>query len=165
MATDAGSARGWLAFAAILLVVGLAVAAAVWLSATPPEGPVDVAWDRIRCERCGMLVSERGFAAQLHRRDGRVAIYDDPGCLLAALDEEEADPGSIHALWFHDHDEDRWLPGDRVVFERVETSPMGYGLAARERGALDGGGLDLQAARRQVRERDRTRASRTGGRP
>lgn len=165
MTRERGGRRGWPVAAAVLLAAGVAVAVAVWRSATPPEGPVEVAWDRVRCDHCGMLVSERGFAAQLHEEDGRVEIFDDPGCLLAELAATGRDPASVHALWFHHYDEARWVSGDRVVFERVDTSPMGYGLAAHERGELGGDGLDLEAALRQVRARDRARASGDGPRP
>jgi len=156
---EPGRGRGVLALAATLAAVGLAAAAAVWWSATPAEGPAPVAWDRTRCERCGMLVSERGFATQLHTRDGRTRVFDDPGCLF--LHREEEGP-EVHRIWLRHHREPRWLPLERVVFERVETSPMGYGLAARERGELDGRGLDPGEARRRVLELERSRSP--GGR-
>lgn len=148
---------------ATLAVAVLATTLAVWAivtSSAPPDGPVPVAWDATRCARCGMLVSEPGFAAQLHLRDGRVLHFDDPGCLLVHRHTEGLDAA---AAWFHHHDQDRWLPGDRVAFERVETSPMGFGLAARERGEPNAD-LDLAAATALALARDRSRAG-AGGAP
>lgn len=47
----------------------------------PEEAPA-VAYDRVACESCGMMVSERRYAAQLVTPDGDVRVYDDPACLF-----------------------------------------------------------------------------------
>lgn len=109
----------------------------------PLDGPQPVAWDHVACSHCGMLVSERGFAAQLRTADGRVLYFDDPGCLLLHEHEDAA------ALWFHDRDEETWHSGDAVVFVPAEHTPMGYGLAARAPGAAEG--LSLAEAEAHVR--------------
>ena len=120
----------WLGAACAL---GVAVAAAVLVSGRPPEGPVAVDWDGTRCARCGMLVSEPGFAAQLHLEDGSVQHFDDPGCLL--LQREELAASEVHAAWLHHVAEDRWLPLESSAFVPVPHSPMGYGLGAVEAGS------------------------------
>ncbi|MBM4383514.1 MAG: hypothetical protein FJ091_09115 [Deltaproteobacteria bacterium] len=124
-----------LALAGVLAVLG----AAAWWLARPSEGPAPVAYDRVACAHCRMLVSEPRFAAQLRRGTGEVLFYDDPGCLLLHR-LQLADPES-HA-WFHDSRSDRWLDDEAVAFLRVAESPMGYGFAAVPRdteGAEDGG--------------------------
>ena len=132
----------------------------LWLACTASEGPAPVAWDRTRCAHCGMLVSVPAWAAQRHTAAGEVLHYDDPGCLLAALDEagDGAAPAD-RALYFHHHAAERWLRSDEVEFAEVNGSPMGYGLAAHARGELDAP-LGLEAARRHVAAIDRTRSSR-----
>lgn len=103
-----------------------------------------------------MLISEPRFAAQLQTQDGDVQSFDDPGCLLAAL--ETRSPG-VRALWFHHVREDRWLDAAHVAFEDAERTPMGYGL-----GAVDAGtphALSLALARARVAER----GARPEGRP
>ena len=68
-----------------LLAAGVSLAAialALYWAQRPPEGPVDPAWSRTPCSHCGMLVSERAFAAQLHTPAGEVRYFDDAGCLL-----------------------------------------------------------------------------------
>jgi hypothetical protein len=47
--------------------------------------------------------------------------------------------------------EERWIPGDRVAFEHVPRTPMGYGLGAVDAGTE--GALGLEAARARVAER------------
>lgn len=115
----------------------------------PLDGPQPVAWDRVACSHCGMLVSEPGFAAQLHTADDRVLHFDDPGCLLLHGHEDAA------ALWFHDRDEETWHPRDAVVFVPAEQTPMSYGLAARAPGAPEG--LSLAEAAAHVRALDSER--------
>jgi len=139
------------AFAAAA-ALGAAAALAVLVSGRPPDGPVAVDWDGVRCAHCGMLVSDPSFAAQRHDEDGSVSFYDDPGCLLADLEENGDD--TLHAAWLHHLREDRWIALDEARFVRVARSPMGYGLGVVDRDE-PGEVLDLAAARRVVAQRAR----------
>jgi copper chaperone NosL len=105
------------------------------LSACAPEGPAEVAWDRVACAHCRMLVSDPRFAAQLQLEDGEVLSFDDPGCLLsarAALDRP------VRAVWFHDSAGEGWIAERDVAFVRGLETPMGYGLAAVRAGSAPG---------------------------
>lgn len=130
----------------LVLLASLALAAC-----GPPEGPQPIAWDREPCAHCRMLISDRAFAAQLHRADGAVESFDDPGCLFAHL---EADASRVHALWFHHLREERWLPGDAVAFVHVTPTPMDFGLGAVAAGTP--GALSLEEARANVAPRGGT---------
>ena len=133
--------------------LGLACAMAL-ASCGPAEGPQPIVFDREPCAHCRMLISEPRFAAQLQDEDGRVASFDDPGCLLAYL---EARRPPVRALWFHHVREDRWLSGETVAFEAGQSTPMGYGLGAVEAGAP--AALPLAAARERVAAADRSRSA------
>jgi len=131
------------------LLAGLAVAAAAAVLVvvtvagghSVPDGPVPVAWDHEPCGHCRMLVGEPAHAAQLITSDGEVVDFDDPGCLIHYLADRRP---SVHRLWFHDSQSDRWLGPDQVRFRTGAITPMGFGLAA----VADGPGtLDLDAAR------------------
>jgi hypothetical protein len=98
-----------------------------------------------------MLISDPAFAAQLESAEGEVASFDDPGCLLAAL-EGQPDP---RAFWFHHSREERWIAGDQVAFVRVPRTPMGYGLGAVQAG--EPGALSLEEARALVVGQDAQR--------
>lgn len=111
----------------------------------PPEGPQPIVWDREPCAHCRMLISDPAFAAQLHRADGEVESFDDPGCLFARL---EAQRPEVHALWFHHLREDRWIRGDAVGFERIDPTPMNHGIGAVDADAA--GTLSLAEARAHV---------------
>jgi hypothetical protein len=113
------------------LAAGLAVAWAWAVAAcAPPEGPQPIAWDREPCTHCHMLISDPAFAAQLHT-DDLVLSFDDPGCLMAHLHARQP---RVRALWFHHVKEDRWIPGTAVAFEKVEATPMDFGLGAVDAG-------------------------------
>lgn len=143
--------RRALPLAAALLAVG-ALVLAVLRAQAPPQGPVDVAWDKEACAECRMLIGDPSFAAQIQTEDGRVLDFDDPGCLLVHSHES---PVHARAIWFHHAREPRWIPGDRVVFAPVSSTPMRYGLGAFERGEVQG--LDLEAARAFVLAQARQR--------
>ena len=63
--------------------------------------------------------------------DGTVHYFDDPGCLFAW----QRAGGEAATVWFHHSHEPRWLAADEVAFVPAGASPMGFGLAAVDRGA------------------------------
>jgi hypothetical protein len=127
----------------------VAVALALALQACgPPDGPQPIAWDREPCAHCRMLISDAAFAAQLHRSDGTVESFDDPGCLLARLEKTQS---GVRALWFHHWREERWLARDAVAFERGARTPMDFGLGAVDLGAP--GSIPIEEARAELRAR------------
>lgn len=144
---------------ALALAIGAGIAAALWWGVralqAPLAGPAPVAWDRVRCARCSMLVSEPAFAAQLQRADGAVLQFDDPGCLL--LHQHEHADENVRAVWLHLHSGDAWIPQEEAVFEPVPTSPMGYGLATRAAHGAPPGTLSAAQALERARARDAQR--------
>ncbi len=146
-----------LILAGMLVVAAAAVAAVVWRGTRLPEGPEPVAWDREACAHCRMHIGEPGFAAQLILADGRILDFDDPGCLLAYVDDERPE---VHRAWVHHATEDRWIRLEAAAFVPVDRSPMGYRLAAVDRGAA--GAMDRADAEARVRL---ARARADGGLP
>ena len=132
----------------VLAVVGAAVVHSVVASAKPPEGPVDVVWDKAACAACGMHVGEPPFAAQLTTKDGHTHVFDDPGCLFLYVEEHQPD---VHSAYFRDHRSDRWIARESVAFVPLEKTPMGFGLAAVDAGTP--GAIGFEEARRKCLER------------
>ena len=150
--------RLWQRLGAFACVLGAAsaLALAVQRAQRPSEGPVEVTWDRTACHRCGMLVSDPAFAAQLHTPGGAVFHFDDPGCLLVHLHEAKPE---VHAVWLHHQRDDRWLALDESAFVFAESTPMEYGLGVIEAGEAASALSAEQAAQHALR-RD---AARKGG--
>ena len=96
-----------------------------------PEGPSAIVWDREVCEHCKMHIGDPRFAAQVQAVDGAVINFDDPGCLAEYL---AARPTGLHAIYFRDHQGDRWLSESEAAFLPADDSPMGYGIRAVEAG-------------------------------
>ena len=121
-----------------LLLVLLGVA---WGCAQAEDGPAPVAWDRVSCAECRMLVGDPRFAAQLRTAAGELRFFDDPGCLLLHLAHADVE---ARAVWLHHFSEDRWLRLEETGFVAHGPSPMGYGLGAAARGVE--GALSPEAA-------------------
>ena len=135
MPSNSSGSRGvptWVLVLAGLVFAG-GIVSAVFRAQALPRGPEPIAWDQETCAHCKMAISERGFASQLQLPDGQVHSFDDPGCLFEYW-RKKGSPGP-HAIYFHHHQEDRWLRMGQVAFVKVTPTPMGFGLGAVDRGA------------------------------
>lgn len=101
--------------------------ASLLLAACAPDlnAPPDIAWDHAVCAECGMLVSDPAYGSALVLGDGKMLPFDDPGCLLKYMMDQKP---SVHAMWFHDGAQDRWLRESEAAFTGGHVSPMGSGL-------------------------------------
>ncbi len=115
----------------LLSIVVAAVLIATLTSACQRDAPqpAPLPSGEAACAECQSGIKEPRFAAQYQLGDGAPRFFDDPGCLIRALRREAAPPA---AVYFRDHDSDRWLPAAEAWFARTpETkSPHGYGWAA-----------------------------------
>ena len=140
---------------------GRILAATLLLAACAPgvsSGPVEVVWDRDACERCAMAISDRRFAAQVRSPgDHRPHRFDDLGCALLWIDEQDWGEEGAEEIWVRDLDGEQWLPAADAGYVRVETSPMDFGWGAVE--AAKAGSIDLGEAREQIRTAERGRRS------
>lgn len=94
------------------------------------DGPPRIEEDRSACAHCGMLVSERVFAAAYRAPGQEPRVFDDIACLRAAA-RREADPRAL-TYWFHDADSREWIEGRRTTFVQSEQlkTPMSGGMIA-----------------------------------
>jgi hypothetical protein len=75
------------------------------------------------------LISERAYAAAVRSADGHDQLFDDIGCLVAAVRER---PASDAQYWFHDAGDGDWITAGRPVFVASPDirTPMGGGIVA-----------------------------------
>jgi hypothetical protein len=94
-----------------------------------PAAPSEPQYGATTCARCQSPIKDPRFAAQYRVGGETVKLFDDPGCLMLALPGEATPP---QAIYFHDHDGERWLPAGGTWFASTPrtTSPQGYGWAA-----------------------------------
>ncbi len=153
---DDSRTRRWLRALPVLagaLAALLTLVVALRWAQSPLDGPAEPTWSRTLCARCGMLVGEPAFAAQLHTPAGDVRFFDDAGCLL--LYAAEHDSGEAPA-YFHHLREERWIPGQSVGFVSAEGTPMSYGIGAVD--ADEAGAVSRTEALRDVRIREAERS-------
>jgi nitrous oxide reductase accessory protein NosL len=127
-----------------LIVIAALVLAGCSASA---DGPPEIALDRTACARCGMLVSDVRFAAAAGKQGAAPQVFDDIGCLRAAV---LARPALRDAtFWFHDAAHGDWIRGGDVTFvaSAAIQTPMGGGYLAFR----DPATAEREAAARQGR--------------
>lgn len=107
-------------------VFGLAILAIA--SCTEATGPIDPVWGKQPCASCGMLVSDRGYAAEVLAPDGRRSFFDDPGCLVQYLADRKMTPSGA---WVRDAHGERWLDARAARYARGARTPMDFGFEAR----------------------------------
>ena len=111
-------------------------------SGEPSSGPVEVKWDRNQCERCRMVVSDRKYAAQARQplSEGRSKVFhfDDIGCAVIWLEEQEWRNDSRAELWVTDFHTGKWIDARSASYIPGQITPMGYGLGAQAGAAADG---------------------------
>ena len=117
--------------------------------------PARVVWDRDMGEHCGMIISDRRFAAQAIEPNGKAHKFDDIGCMLAWL-EDKPFRGTAR-LWVRDSAGQAWLDARTTRFRHGVVSPMGYGFIAvdsPETGDVDFAGLEAAVLAEQRRRLD-----------
>jgi len=120
------------------------------------EGMRPIKWDRDPCAHCGMVISDRRFAAELcGAASNAVAKFDDVGCAVSwQRDKAQAQPWSADPatrLWVADmaSTSERlvWLDARSAHYVSM-TSPMGYNLAASAQPQADA--VDFQTMRERA---------------
>ncbi|MEQ8262538.1 hypothetical protein [Pseudohaliea sp.] len=120
-------------------------------SGDPGTGPVEVTWDRDPCTRCGMVLSDRGHAAQVRvlGAKGRDAVhrFDDLGCAVVWLEDAGLADDAVE-LWVADHRADGWLDAFSAHYVLGNPTPMQYGVSAQASAGPDT--IDFKAAREHI---------------
>lgn len=115
------------------------------------EGPAPIKFDRDICRGCGMVISDKRFAAEVRGGpDGRITKFDDVGCALKWLEAQTFANDPATRIWVASQDDGHFLEARRAHFVDGAHSPMGYGFAAVE----EPRGLDFEMLREHLRSRD-----------
>jgi copper chaperone NosL len=110
---------------AFFLIAMVLAGACAGRAAVPPA----IVMDRSACSRCGMLISEKAYAAAIRFPDGHDQLFDDIGCLVAAVREK---PAAGSQYWFHDGVSGDWITDVAPVFavSSLLRTPMAGGIVA-----------------------------------
>jgi copper chaperone NosL len=144
-------------FAPFILGLVITLLAGCWQGSN--TGPGEIHWDRQTCERCQMVISERRHAVQI-RRLGEPGIhaFDDLGCALLWLDDQELDAGSEAKpeVWVKEPSATAWVDARVARFEAGMPTPMAYGFGTAEQGISLG---EVEALVVEAEERRRGRSA------
>jgi copper chaperone NosL len=91
--------------------------------------PPKISYGKDRCARCGMIISDERFAGGLVEPDGDALVFDDPGELIAQIQEEGL---KDRRVWVHDYITKEWIDGTQAFFVVDDDlmTPMGTGVVA-----------------------------------
>ena len=98
---------------------------------TPEPEPIFYGEDQ--CIYCKMIISERGYGAELVTQKGKVYKFDTIECLTAYILQQQAEPERIHSMWaVNFNGTDRLLDVTKSIFLHSDRlhSPMGLNLSA-----------------------------------
>jgi nitrous oxide reductase accessory protein NosL len=135
----------------ILLTVGLA-----GCFDDPATGPVEIKWDRDTCHVCGMIISDRRYAAQVRGGPKHKAYkFDDLGEVVIWLEEQPWKDDPELEIWVMDMDTgSKWLDAQKVRYMPGQRSPMDYGFGAVEDNRP--GSIDYEEMARRAKQRGST---------
>jgi len=157
---SAGPSRRAAAWTGIAL--GMALVAGGCFGSGGDRPPATVHWDRDQDEECGMVVSDRRFAAQAIEPGGRAHVFDDVGCMIVWLDRQSWQ--SEARLWVRDRNADRWIAPEQARWRAGEHTPSAYGFGASQEAAY--GSLSFDQVRLAVRDtKTRRRMPEASGAP
>ncbi|GAB4346482.1 MAG: hypothetical protein Kow006_05030 [Gammaproteobacteria bacterium] len=135
----------------VVLALGLLVVSLPGCSGDPGTGPVEVKWDRVACERCRMVLSDRRHAAQIRFTDpggkSRIMFFDDIGCAVIWLDDKPWKDAAGTEIWVNDHRDGRWIDARKAYYVEGGLTPMEYGLGAQDEPAAGAMSFEQAIAR------------------
>ncbi len=101
----------------------------------PATGPVAVKWDRVACEHCRMVLSDRRHAAQVRVKNpngkSQVFFFDDIGCAVIWLDAESRRDDPRAEIWVNDWRSGEWIDARAASYLIGQETPMQYSLGAQ----------------------------------
>ncbi len=150
---------------ALAAVPGVVATLSACSSSADALGPVAVRWDRDPCTNCGMVISDRRYAAQVQSGPGRTpSKFDDLGCAIGWLEQQPWGRDAALRMWViepADPSSALWTEATRARFVRRHGSPMGYDFAPATAG--DEQGVTFAAMRAAVLQDTRQRGQRPAG--
>ncbi|MCP5248577.1 MAG: protein NosL [Candidatus Accumulibacter sp.] len=120
-------------------------------SGEPASGPVQVKWDRDVDPRCGMIISDKRFAAQIRDPEGKAWKFDDIGCAMFWLAQRSFNEETANTeFWVADYRTGGWIDARQAHYLPGKKSPMGYHFAATATAATDGETVSYQEMKQRI---------------
>lgn len=106
------------------------------------EGTEEIHYGRDTCAKCGMVISDAHYAAEIRGGpDKALAKFDDVGCAVNWLEKMEWRGETSTNFWVMDGETGtQWLNAQQAWYMPGAMTPMNYGFMAaktKTEGALD----------------------------
>ncbi len=95
-------------------------------------GPQAIRYGEDSCGRCGMIISDKRFAAELIDQKGEAVKFDDVGCMADYVKGGENEGTKPLAMYVTDFGTGEWIDAGKAFYllNPELKSPMGYNIAA-----------------------------------
>lgn len=114
----------------------------------------EIHWDRDKCARCVMVVSDRNQTVQMiNPKTGKTHIFDDIGCALEWTKDENITWLSDAVIWINDIGTAKWIDARTAYYDTKNITPMAYGYGAHEiKDSIDKNSeiIDFEEVKRRV---------------
>lgn len=95
------------------------------------NGLAKIHWDRDTCERCVMVISEKGYAVQIENPVNKQKHkFDDMGCAVIWFKQNNYTWFDSAIIWVKDENSKTWINARTALWTTQNITPMNYGLAA-----------------------------------
>lgn len=93
------------------------------------SGPTEIKQNTDSCDVCKMGIQELNSAAQMILEDGKPVLFDDIGCMIVYIQQEQPE---YKDAFVHDFESKEWIPFEKSTFVHDQSidSPMSYGIVA-----------------------------------
>ncbi len=99
----------------------------------PETGPGEIHFGRDICERCGMIITDPRYAAQIREPEGKLHKFDDIGDAVTWLNAKPWAMDPKTEIWVMDNGTGtKWIEARSAHFIPGLMSPMAFGFGAYE---------------------------------
>lgn len=116
------------------LLMSAVILVSLWMLSACSETfePREINKETDICKICNMSISHEDFAGQIVLKNGDYEVFDDLGCLIEYM--KENDQSEIGKAYIKDALEDKWIDVENAtyVYSKDYWTPMNYGVVAFE---------------------------------
>lgn len=96
------------------------------------RGPETIYYGEDVCERCQMIISDQKFAAQYITPSGKASKFDDTGCMIEFIINNEKISDNKFNIFVIDYTTGHWINARQSYFSYSKSvkTPMNYGIIA-----------------------------------
>jgi len=89
--------------------------------------------NKIQCPQCNMFLVKKKYTAQAITTDNKTHFFDDPGCLVLWIEENQKTSEKDIVKWVYTLDSKKWINAEKAFYSISDKTPMNYGFGAYEK--------------------------------